>query len=68
MLASFTLSKMSPPNLRSSNHKWFLCSLFERTNKLNILNMKQKEKFAWRKEKKPDLWNMQMFMKSGAHS
>lgn len=52
MLGSFALNQMSPFNLRSSDHKCDFCSVFDRTHKLNILTMQQKEQFLLRKERK----------------
>lgn len=52
MLASFTLSQMSSFNLWNSDHNCHFCSVFDKTNKLNVPNMKQKEKFLLPKERK----------------
>lgn len=70
MLESFTLSQINPFNLRSSDYKcyFYFCSVVDRTNKLNILTMKQKEKICYIKKEKSDLWNRHMLSKNGTHS
>ena len=59
----------SPFSLRSSNRNCYFCSVFDRANKVNILNMKQQEKSHFHEErKKPDLCNMRILTKIRTHS